>query len=307
VIGRFLRLQEPAKVLTIAALALAGFALPATASAASPRTYKGTVVVDQAPVTGTLPKGSSSASYSFHASYAVTAKRVRLLRGGKVAQYIVTGRGPQALSYKVNLSDKSGSNTTHANVADWHGSGAWTKRSGNIAVLDVAGKRFGVQMDLGLSGVHPGTIPLAVSSQETDVTVTEEMTCTSKSSQSGSTLTASDSCASHNDLTVTVPVRTTINPHALLGQDPHNRVCPGTKSVVTLYNGFCGSAKGGGRIRPVYKTTTGLPLDYPFSPFEDDSAARDAMVSAGLVYASLGTWGTLVLRTTFTVDLKPGK
>ena len=49
------------------------------------------------------------------------------------------------------------------------------------------------------------------------------------------------------------------------------------------------------------------PLDYPFNPWEDQDAAFDAQANAGLSYGSFGTWGELVIRTTFTVDLKPGK
>jgi hypothetical protein len=303
VIGRSLQLDEPAKVLAVAAVALAGLTLPAAASAASheARTYRGTIVLDQAPVPGTLPTGDSSASYRFHARYTVSGKRVRPF-GGKGAQYPLIGRGQQALAYRTNLHFTSG-NTTYANVSDWHGSGAWTRRSGNIALLRVTGKRFAFEVALSLTK----TIPLAVSSQETDVFVGDDTTCTARRSQSGSTLTATDTCSS--DGKVTIPVATTINPDDLLGDtNPVSWICPGTpKWNVRAYNGFCGSAPRSGRIRRTYKTTMLHPIDYPFAPWEDEAAAGDAQAKGGLFYGTQPPWGDLVIRTTFTVDLKPGK
>lgn len=296
----------PVKALTVATVALAGLlALPATASAASraPRTYQGTITLHQAPVRGTLPTGNSSASYRFHARYRVSGKRVR--RGRKGAQYPLIGRGNQALAYSVNLNDTANPNNTHTNVADWHGSGAWTKRSGNVAVLDVTGRRFALQMGLLLA--RPGTIPLSVSSQETDFFSDDSQSCTSRLSQSGSTISIDAPCSS-DVRSVTIPVPTIINPDVLLGNKlPFNRVCPGTKSVVALYHGFCGSAKRGGRVRRVYTTTYAHPTEYPFSPFSDEGAASEFGVDARLFYAALGWWGDLVIRTTFTVDLKPGR
>ncbi|MEK6228149.1 MAG: hypothetical protein AABM31_02320 [Actinomycetota bacterium] len=99
-----------------------------------------------------------------------------------------------------------------------------------------------------------------------------------------------------------------INPDTLLGNKiPISRVCRGTKTVVRVYHGFCGSAKGSGRIRRVYKTTFPHLAEYPFSPFEDEGDAREAGLNAGVFYGPQGLWGDLLIRTTFTVDLKPGK
>jgi hypothetical protein len=292
----------------VATVALAGLlALPAAASASKrePKHYHGTVVVHQAPVPGTLPHGSSSASYRFHARYKVSGKKRRPPYGRKGAEYALIGRGSQALAYRADLNDTANPNNTHANVADWHGSGALTRHSGNVAVLDVTGKRFAFAIALlGYSG-H-GTIPLALSSQETDFFSDDTMSCTTRVGQSGSTLKVDDPCSS-DFRSLTVPTSTSINPDVLLHDLPLNRVCRGTKAVVRFDEGFCGSAKGSGRIHRVYKTTISRPLDYPFNPWEDQDAAFDAQANAGLSYGSLGTWGELVIRTTFTVDLKPGK
>lgn len=248
----------------------------------------------------------ASASYRFHALYRVSGKRIRRPAGLTGAEYLLTGRGNQTFAYSVNLNDTADPNNTRRNVADWHGSGAWRRNGGNIAILDVNGRRFALTMDVGLSG-RPATIPLAVSSEETDFSTDDTQTCNGRYGQSGSTISVASDCAS-DFRSLTIPVRTAINPQALLGdEDPAFRTCRGTKTSIRDYNAFCGSAKRNGRIRRAYSHIIARPLDYPFRPFEDVSAALDAQIAAGLFNGPMGWWGELVLRSTFTVDLKPGK
>jgi hypothetical protein len=303
-------LSQRAKVLAGAAVALAGLLmLPAGASARrhEPRSYHGTIVLNQtAPVPGTFhSSGNSSVSYRFHARYKVSGKRKRAPRGRKGSEYALIGRGRQVLAYRANLSDTGNPNNTRASVEDWHGSGVWGKHDGAIGFLNVAGKRFAFGMGVGLFG--RGTLPLSVSSQETDFFTDDTQTCHSTSGQSGSTIMESDDCSGSR--TLTIPVSTSITPDALLQDNtPQTYVCPGTKKVQRAYNGFCGSAKGSGRIHPrAYKTTISRPLDYPFSPWEDEAAAGDAQANAGFSFKGAGGWGDLIIRTTFTIDLKPGK
>lgn len=287
----------------IAAVALAGLlTLPATAHArGEPRSYRGTLVIDQKPLAGGLPSDSSM-SYRFHARYTVGARRVDPLRPQRGGQYSLAGRGNQTLAYKVDLhSTSSGDSLAH--VADWHGAGRWTKHSGQVALLNVFGRRFAMTVDLNLP---PKTIPLSVSSEETDVFTTENGTCLFRGGLSGSRIWVENACE-EDFRSVTIPKGTAVNPYSLLSEgDPRFGFCRGPKVSIRDFNGFCGMAKPGRRIRFTHTHVWGRPLDYPFIPWADQDAAVDAQEAAGLFYGP-GLWGEFALRTTYKVDLRPGR
>lgn len=284
--------------LALVTVALVGLlALPASASSKAPGTYRGTIEIDQVPVRGTLPTGESSASYHFHALYSVSGRRVPAYRRPGV-QYPLTGRGNQTFAYSANLKSTESSEWTH--VSDWHGSGAWTRRSGNVAVLDVASRRFALAIALEL---RPGSIPLAVSSEGRSVSTD----CITRWGQSGSTIWDTGDCGD-SPRSLDVPVATAINPDVLLRADAlPGGVCRGTRTVVRGDYGHCGPVERSGTIRRVYRTVVEFPLDYPFRPWKDEDAAFDAMEAANQFIGPLGLWGSLVIRTTFAVNLKPGK
>jgi hypothetical protein len=292
------------RLAAIAALTVMGMlALPALAGAAGePRWYHGTVQIDQARV-GPMPVSDSSMTYSFHALYTVRGRRTRpFSRAFPGGQYALRGSGNQTFAYQANLHT-TGSNTTYDNVADWHGSGRWTKGHGNVGLLNVFGRRFSISAGPELP---PGTIPLSVESRETQVFADDTQSCLAHFGQTGSTLFGDDTCAASIG-TVTIPVRTRVNPFALLSEgDPRFAKCPGTNVSVRHFNGFCGSAKRGGRIRGTHVNVWPHAVDYPFYPWEDQAAALDAERVAGAFYGP-GTWGDIALRTTFKIDLRPGR
>jgi hypothetical protein len=187
-------------------------------------------------------------------------------------------------------------------VIDWHGSGRWTRRSGQVAYVQVLGRRFAAVVDLGLTR---GTIPLSVSSESTYVSLTDEGTpCTTRTGLDGSRLWVEDPCSSRSQ-SVTIPVRTRVSPYALMSEgDPRYRICRGPGNSVRNFNGFCGSTGPGGRIRATHTTVWVHPADVPFSPWEDEGAALDAQVEAGLFLLPYGTF-SVAIRTTYKLDLRP--
>jgi hypothetical protein len=278
-------------------------AAPGAASAAGePRSYHGTLQVDQVPVKASLPTGASSMSYRFHALYRLGARRVRPFRPTRGGQYPLIGRGNQTFAYRADLHMQS-AHTDWGNVADWHGSGKWTKHSGNIALLNLFGHRFSVKVDLGRP---PATIPLSVNSRETDLFSDEYMTCLSHFGQSGSTISVDDPCEERTQ-TFTVPVRTRVNPYQLFSEgNPISGTCTGPRVTIRDFNGFCGRTKPDGRIHATHSTVWGdYPVDYPFRPWEDVPAAEDAQAAAGLFYGA-GNWSTFAVRTTYRINLTPG-
>jgi hypothetical protein len=288
--------------LAIAAVALAGLlTLPATALArAGPRSYRGTLVIDQKPLAGGLP-GGSSMSYRFHARYTVSARRTDPFHPQRGGQYSLAGRGHQTLAYKADLHMTS-SGDTYAHVADWHGSGIWTKHSGQVALLNIFGRRLSLIVDLNRP---PKTIPLSVSSEETDVSTTENGTCVFRGGLSGSTIWVDDPCEERSQ-SVPIPEGTAVNPYSLLSEgDPHYRTCRGPRVGIRDFNGFCGVAKPSGRIRATHTNVWTHPVDYPFIPWRDQDAALDAQEAAGLFYGA-SLWGQFALRTTYKLNLRPG-
>jgi hypothetical protein len=281
--------------------------LPAPVSALAsgePRSYHGTIEIDQAPVTGTTPTGNSSMSYRFHARYTVSARRTRPFRPQRGGQYSFAGRGNQTLDYHADLHAQ-GSQTVYSNVADWHGSGTYTKHSGQVAYMNLFGKRFSLIVDLNR---RPGTIPLSVSSLESEFFSDETLTCNARFGQSGSVISIEDPCEDRFQ-TVTIPVRTRIRPYSLLSEvDANYRFCAGPKVTVRDFNGFCGRAKRSGRIHSTHTEVADHGTDYPFYPWEDQAAALDAELAAGAGYGPRSeVWGGFALRTRFTVNLRPGR
>jgi hypothetical protein len=282
--------------------------LPAVATAAGePRHYHGTITIDQAPVKGTTPTGDSSMSYRFHARYIVSARKRRPFRPQRNGLYSFAGTGNQTLDYHADLHGQSSTDdsiSTYANVADWHGSGRYTKHSGQVAYMVLFGRQFSFTVDLNLP---PGTIPLSVSSLETDFFSDPTLTCTAHYGQTGSTISIDDPCSSRSQ-TVTIPVRTRIRPYSLLSEgDPAYGFCRGPKASIRDFNGFCGRTKPSGRIHSVHSEVWEHPVDYPFYPWEDQADAGDAQEAAGAAYGPrTELWGMFALRTTYTVDLRPG-
>jgi hypothetical protein len=169
-------------------------------------------------------------------------------------------------------------------------------------------KRFDLQVALlGHSG--RGTIPLTVSSREHDVSTSDSDTCIEDFEQSGSTISRSDVCNGGTNQTLTIPVSTAVNPWELFGLIFSNRACPGTRTVVQVKRGYCGLVRKHGRIRGSYSwmRDPAAPADYPFNPWADQNAASDAQQNANFFFGPIGHWGELLIRTTLTVDLKPGK
>lgn len=257
----------------------------------------------QAPVAASLPSGESSLSYSFHARYVVSARRARhVFANRRGAEYPIIGRGNQTLAYRAHLHEGSATRSED-HVIDWHGSGAWTRHSGDVAVLNVFGRQFSLIIDLNLG---PGTIPLAVSSEDTYVDTTDEGTCILRGGQDGSRIWVDDPCAGRVQ-SVNIPVRTRVNTYALLSDENfRGGVCRGPRVPVREFNGFCGVAKPNGRLRWTHTTVWAHPTDYPFRPWEDEFAAGQAQDRAGLSYGATGL-GVFGLRTTYTIDLRPGR
>jgi hypothetical protein len=287
------------------AAALAGLlVLPATAPAGGePRSYRGTLVLDQTPVRSELPTGESSASYSFHARYKVSGKRGRPFIRGSGYQYLLTGRGNQAFAFKMDMHDTADPNNTRHEAENWHGSGVWPKSNGNIAFLNQRGRHFSVTLDLGNSG-RPATIPLSVHREASTFHSEPEFSCTGRWGQDGQRVYATSECA-FSPGEGTVPVATAINPHALLyDQDGSFSICPGLRGSVRDYHGFCGTASRGGRLKATYHHVIGPPLDYPFWPFADEAKARDFEIDSGIGVGATNMWGSIVLRTTIKLDLR---
>lgn len=277
-------------------------ALPAAALArGEPKGYHGTLVIDQAPGPGALA-GGSTMSYRFHARYSVSGRRQAPFGAQRGWVFSLGGRGKQALEYKVDLH-KADSAGTYSHVADWHGTGRWTKHSGQVAVLNVFGRSYALRVDLNLD---PKTIPLSVTSDERDVLPTDEGTqCLFHGGLSDSKIFADDPCEGRNQ-TVSIPRGTAVNPYSLLSEgDPHFRDCRGPRVGIRDFNGWCGVAKRGGRIHVTHKNVWVHPLDYPFIPWRDQDAALHAQEAAGLFYGP-GLWGEFPLRTTYKLDLRPG-
>ena len=286
----------------VAWLSVVGLLLFGTANAAAdqPRSYRGTIVVEQAPVPGSLPTGESSLSYSFRARYSVSGRRRKPFGVQRGGVYSVAGSGNQTLAFRARLH-RAFTSQTEDHVIDWHGSGRWTRRSGQVAYVNLFGRRFSAVVDLGLKP----TIPLSVSSEATYVSTTEEgTTCVTRGGLDGSRVWVEAPCESRSQ-SVTIPVRTRIAPYALLSEDdPRFRTCAGPRTSVRVFNGFCGRTKPGGRIRATHTTVWEHPADVPFSPWADEGAAQDAQANAGLFHLSSGTFA-FGIRTTYKFDLKP--
>jgi hypothetical protein len=288
--------------LAIAAAGLAGLlVLPATALAREPSSYRGTLVIDQRPLPGAVPAGSSM-SYRFHARYAVTGRRQEPFGVKRGGEYSLAGQGNQTLAYKADLH-RADTGDTFAHLADWHGEGRWTKHSGQVAVLNIFGRRLSLIVDLNLP---PKTIPLSVSSEETDVGTTENGTCVFRGGLSGSTISVNDPCSDRFQ-SVSIPKGTAVNPYSLLSEgDPRVRDCRGPRVQVRIFNGFCSVAKRSGRIHATHKNVWLHSVDYPFIPWRDQDAAFDAQEAAGLFYGPF-LWGEFALRTTYVLDLRPAR
>jgi hypothetical protein len=272
--------------------------LPATASAL-PRFYHGTLEIDQKPQQVTLPE-NSSVTYTFHARYAVTARLARKDPQSPSRYYSFQGAGNQSFAYTANLH-KTTSAGTNDYVADWHGHGRWTRRSGQVLILFRAGRNFAVDVDLNF---RPKTIPLSVTSDETDVSTTEDGTCVLRLGMHGATAFRDDPCSSDTSST-TVPHGMAVNPYNLLDdRDPRYRNCRGLKRSQRLFNGFCGVTKPSGRIHMTHTNVWEHELDFPFAPWRDDDAAFDP--NYGYPFAG-GTWGPFAIVTRIAVDLKPGR
>lgn len=272
----------------------------ANAGADQPRFYRGTIVVEQAPVAGSVPTGQSSLSYSFRARYTVRGRRRKPFAPQRGGVYSLAGSGNQTLAFRAHLH-RAFASQTEDHVIDWHGSGRWTRRSGQVAYVNLFGRRFSAVVDLGLTQ----TIPLSVSSEATYVSNTEEgTTCVTRGGLDGSRLWVEAPCESRSQ-SVTIPVRTRISPHALMSEaNPRFRSCRGLRTTVREFNGFCGKTRSGGRIRATHTTVWEHPADVPFSPWEDQGAAEDAQADAGLFHLSSGTF-MFDIRTTYRFDLKP--
>jgi hypothetical protein len=276
---------------------LGALLLPATALAL-PRFYHGTVTIDQKPVPVTLPENSSVA-YSFHARYAVTARLARRDPHYTLRYYSFQGAGDQRFAYQANLHETTPTGTNDY-VADWHGGGRWTRRSGQVLLLYRAGRHFAVDVDLSLTK----TIPLSVTSDETDVSTTENGTCVFHGGMHGATAFKDDPCSDTSE-SKTVAHGMAVNPYTLLDEsDPRYRDCRGMKRSQRLFSGFCGTTKPSGRIHRTHTNVWAKPLDFPFRPWRDHDAAYDP--NYGYPYAA-GGWGDFPVVTRIAVDLKAGR
>jgi hypothetical protein len=246
-----------------------------------------------------VPSGSSM-NYRFHARYSLSGRRQAPYGAQRGGVYSLAGAGKQALEYRVDLH-RTDSGNTYAHVLDWHGSGRWTKHSGQVLVLNVFGRRFGVRVDLNLP---PKTIPLSVSSEETDVLTTENGTCVFRGGLSGPKITVDDPCEDRFQ-SLTIPKGTAVNVYSLLSEgDPRGGTCRGPRVGIRNFNGWCGVAKRNGRILATHRNVWAHPLDYPFIPWRDQDAALDAEEAAGLFYGP-GLWGEFALQTTYRLELTP--
>jgi hypothetical protein len=277
---------------------LGALLLPATAFAL-PRFYHGTLTIDQKPLSVMLPE-NSSVTYKFHARYALTARLARRDPHYALRYYSFRGAGNQSFAYNASLHETT-SLGTNDYVADWHGEGRWTRRSGQILILYRAGRNFAVEVDLNLP---PKTIPLSVTSDERDVSTTEDGTCVLHAGMHGATAFKDNPCSSTSD-SRTVPHGMAVNPYNLLDdRDPRYRNCRGTKRSQRLFNGFCGKTKPSGRIHMTHTNVWEHSLDFPFAPWRDDNAAFDP--NYGYPF-SAGGWGQFAVATRIAVDLKPGR
>ncbi|HMJ94891.1 MAG TPA: hypothetical protein VK486_03515 [Thermoleophilaceae bacterium] len=288
--------------LAIAGAVLAGLlVLPSVAAAGGePKGYHGTLTIDQRYLKD-VPAGSSM-TYRLHARYSVSGRRQHPYGAQRGWVYSLAGGGNQTLDMKLDLhrADSSG---TRSLVADWHGAGRWTKHSGQVAVLNVFGRQFGVSVDLNLP---PKSIPLSVTSEERDVLPTDDgTTCTFGSGVSDSRIWVEDPC-SDDFRTLSIPKGTAVNVYSLLSEgDPIYHECRGPRVSIRRFNGFCGSAKHNGRIHFTHREVWPHSLDYPFIPWRDQDAAFHAQEAANFFFQP-SEWPQFPLQTTYKLDLRPG-